>query len=79
MDAFARGLVYAQRMLGDAQLSELKNGRYRSFGSGPGQEFAAGSLTLSDLREHAAQNGEPELQSGKQELVENRMNDLMFR
>ncbi len=79
MDAFARGLVFAGRMLRDQQFTELKESRYQSFAAGPGERFAAGQLTLDDLHAHAAQHGEPELQSGKQELVENRMNDLMFR
>ena len=79
MDAFARGLVFADRMLNDKQLTDLKHGRYHSFGSGPGAEFAAGELSLVDLRDHAERNGEPESQSGRQELVENRMNDHMFR
>ena len=79
MDAFARGLVFADRMLNDSQLNELRHGRYRSFESGPGAEFAAGQLTLPDLRDHAERTGEPESRSGKQELVENRMNDHMFR
>ena len=35
-------------------------------------------LGLADLRNFAAGYGEPERQSGKQEQLENRMNDLMF-
>lgn len=79
MDAFARGLVFAERMLNDSQLIALRQGRYGSFGSGEGEDFVAGKLTLGDLRDYAERNGEPQAQSGKQELVENRMNDLMFR
>jgi len=79
MDAFARGLVFAERMLNDSQLTDLRLGRYQSFGSGDGANFVAGKLTLSDLRDYAERNGEPQPQSGKQEQVENRMNDLMFR
>jgi xylose isomerase len=78
MDAFARGLLIAERIIGDSKLAELKSDRYESFGSGEGARFVAGDLSLADLRDHAAKVGEPELQSGKQERIENLINDYMF-
>ena len=78
MDAFARGLIIAEKIVRDGQLMKLRDARYRSFVSGAGARFAAGDMKLQDLRDHAAAGGEPALESGKQELVENLINDYMF-
>ena len=74
----ARGLIVADRIRSDSRFKQLRDGRYTSFDSGPGQAFEKGELTLTDLRNHAAENGEPELISGKQELLENLLNDHLF-
>ncbi len=78
MDAFARALVIADRIRNDTKLSSFKPERYSSFASGEGKRFEAGQLSLPDLRDHAASHPEPALQSGKQEYLENLINDLMF-
>jgi len=75
MDSFARGLLIADRVLADKRLHELRFGRYTSFDSGDGKRFENGELSLGDLRDIAAANGEPERISAKQELVENLIND----
>lgn len=77
MDAFARGLLVADRVLADPRMTELRYGRYRSFDSGDGKRFEDGELSLGDLRDIAAANGEPRQRSGKQELVENLINDCI--
>ena len=77
MDAFARGLLVADRVLADPRMAELRYGRYRSFDSGDGKRFEDGELSLGDLRDIAAANGEPRQRSGKQELVENLINDCI--
>ncbi|MDE0245060.1 MAG: xylose isomerase, partial [Gammaproteobacteria bacterium] len=51
MDAFARGLLVADRVLADPRMSELRYGRYRSFDSGDGKRFEDGELSLGDLRD----------------------------
>lgn len=78
MDAYARGLVIADRIIADGRLETLKTSRYASFNDGDGQRFEQGELGLADLRDIAAGSPEPTLQSGKQELVENLINDFMF-
>ena len=45
---------------------------------GDGRRFEDGELSLADLRDMAAAAPEPTLQSGKQERIENLMNDYMF-
>jgi xylose isomerase len=78
MDAFARGLVIADRIMGDPRYSGLRRHRYSSFDSGAGADFEAGKLGLAALRDLAATSPEPALQSAKQELLENIINDHMF-
>ncbi|MEE4111137.1 MAG: xylose isomerase [Halieaceae bacterium] len=79
MDSFARGLLIAHEILEKSSLADYRRERYSSFDSGPGQAFAEGRLSLEDLREHASNHGEPRMQSGRQEWVENIMNDFIFR
>jgi xylose isomerase len=78
MDAYARALVIADRIISDGKLDEFKAARYASFNSGAGQQFEAGQLGLADLRDFAAVSGEPANTSGRQEWVENLINDYMF-
>jgi len=74
MDTFARGLLIADEILNNSEYKDLRDGRYRSFDSGPGKEFAAGKLSLEELRVHAIKHGESEMRSSKQELFENLIN-----
>jgi xylose isomerase len=79
MDAFARGLTIAHNILQNSKLGEFRKNRYSSFDSGAGADFEKGNQTLVDLRDFAAEYGEPEVLSGKQEWVENLINDYMLR
>ena len=42
--------------------------------AGKGKEFEEGKLSLEDLRNYAAENGEPKTTSGQQEFLENLIN-----
>ncbi|GJL66967.1 MAG: xylose isomerase 2 [Nitrospirales bacterium] len=79
MDAFARGLLIASELLERSGISEGKKQRYSSYDNASGAQFEAGELTLSELRDLAAENGEPERVSGGQERLENLINDYFFR
>lgn len=70
MDAMARALENAAAIVEDGELCRRLKERYASFDQGKGREFEEGHLTLEDLVEYAKQNGEPEMRSGKQELLE---------
>ncbi|MFT4204976.1 MAG: xylose isomerase [Chitinophagaceae bacterium] len=74
MDAFARGLLTAEKVLNSTKYKELRQERYASFDSGKGKEYEEGKLSLEDLRTYAIEKGEPQSQSGKQELFENFVN-----
>lgn len=77
MDTFARALVIADRIMKESDYVERRRKRYESFDKGKGKDYEQGKLTLSDLREIAAKNGEPEVRSGKQELLEQLINTFI--
>ncbi len=70
MDAFARALIIADKVLTSTPYKAMRQQRYASFDSGNGAAFESGQLKLEDLRNIAAQSGEPAIVSGKQELYE---------
>ncbi len=74
MDTFARALIIADKILKDSDYLKMRKKRYESFDKGPGRDFEKGKLTLAKLRDIAADLGEPETKSGKQELYEQLIN-----
>jgi len=77
MDAFARSLVIADTILQKSPYKKIRQARYASFDSGKGKEYEDGKLKLEDLREYAVANGEPKQLSGKQEWLENIINQYI--
>jgi xylose isomerase len=74
MDLFARALVVADNILQKSDYRSIRQQRYASFDSGAGQAFEQGQLSLEQLRDYAAENGEPQVISGRQEYLENLLN-----
>ncbi|MBN2666632.1 MAG: xylose isomerase [Bacteroidales bacterium] len=74
MDTFAKALVAADKILKESDYLKLKKQRYSSFDKGAGKDYEKGKLTLEDLRNLAVKAGEPEVRSGKQELLEQLLN-----
>ncbi|MBN1524004.1 MAG: xylose isomerase [Spirochaetales bacterium] len=77
MDAFARGLEVAARLREDGIFTNILKKRYESFTAGKGKDFAGGKLSLSDLRDYAL-GAEINNTSGRQELIENIINQYLF-
>ena len=73
-DTFARALLTADKIISSSPYEKLRKDRYSSFDSGKGADFESGKLELEDLYKIAFENGELDLQSGKQELFENIIN-----
>ena len=73
-DTFARALLTADKIMQSSSYNSLREKRYSSFDTGKGKDFEAGKLELKDLYKIAQENGELTLQSGKQELFENLIN-----
>jgi xylose isomerase len=76
-DNFARGLLTADKIISSSAYTSLREKRYSSFDSGKGKAFEEGKLDLTELYNIATANGELELQSGKQELFENIVNQYI--
>ena len=76
-DTFARALITADKIMQSSSYNALREKRYSSFDAGKGKDFEVGKLELSDLYKIAQENGELTLQSGKQELFENIINQYI--
>ncbi|QEH43347.1 xylose isomerase [Chitinophaga sp. XS-30] len=77
MDTFARAAIIADRILRESPYKKFRTDRYASFDSGQGKAFEDGKLQLEDLRAFALANGEPAQISGKQEWLENIVNQYI--
>jgi xylose isomerase len=77
MDAFARGLKMASAIRADGRLDEFLGRRYSSFDKGIGVDIEAGKASLEALSEYALGNGEPTIPSGRQEMLENLVNEFI--
>ena len=77
MDTFARALLIADKLITKDRITDFRDNRYLSFHEPAGQDFEAGKLTLENLKDLAIEKGEPELQSGKQELIESIINNAI--
>lgn len=77
MDAFARALVIAENILSKSDYKKVRKDRYASFDNGSGKAFEEGKVSLEELREFAIANGEPATKSGRQEYLENIINNYI--
>ena len=78
MDAFAHGLKVAARLIKDDVLSGFQKERYASYDSGIGARIEAGQTTFTELEAYTIEHGEPEPRSGKQEKLENIINQYIL-
>jgi xylose isomerase len=78
MDAFARGLEIAWSILEDGRLQELVDARYAGWQTEFGQKIMEGVKTLADCEDHVLRHGEPVRASGRQEYVENLINEFIL-
>jgi xylose isomerase len=77
MDAFARGLEVAAALLAQSPIPSMRNDRYASFAEGDGLAYVQGNMNLEKLASLAAQNEVIPSISGKQELIENIINQYL--
>lgn len=77
MDAFARAMITAERIIEDSDYKAMRHARYHSFDKGDGQKFETGNLSLEDLSKIAHSSGDPQITSGKQELYEYMINQYI--
>jgi len=77
MDTFARGLLVADKLITEKRIHDFRDNRYLSFHEPEAIRFESGELSIDDLHALAMEKGEPELQSGKQELIESIINNAI--
>lgn len=77
MDTFARALLIANEILEKSDYRKIRKERYTSFNTDNGALFEQGRLTLEQLRDLAVKSGEPQQTSGRQELMENIINQYI--
>ncbi|MCP4645243.1 MAG: xylose isomerase [bacterium] len=78
MDTFARALVVAQALIKDGVLSKPLAKRYAGYRAGMGKKIMDGKTSLPALEKWAEKCGEPELISGRQEALENTVNEYLY-
>ena len=78
MDSFALGLIKALEIIDDGRIDEFKKERYSSYQSGIGKRIVEDKETLESLAEYAADLTDVKAQSGRQEYLENVLNDILF-
>ncbi len=77
MDAFARGLKAASRMIEDQVLETIIKDRYAGWDSELGRSIEDGTASLECMEQYTLENGEPEIKSGRQEYIENILNEYI--
>jgi len=71
IDAFARGLLIAERIIADGTLDAWRQARYASFDAGIGARVERGAVGFGELERWVLEAGEPRPASGRQEQFEN--------
>jgi xylose isomerase len=78
MDAFARGLQVAAKLVEDRVLETVISDRYKSFKSGIGQEIVAGKANFHSLEAYALLNNPIRNESGRQEKIKAVLNQYII-
>jgi len=77
MDTFARGLKIAHAIIADGRIDDFIKNRYSSFDSGIGADIEAGKVGFKELEAYTLKNGEPTVESGRQEMLQNIINEFI--
>ncbi|NLU95345.1 xylose isomerase [Chitinophaga sp. Ak27] len=77
VDSFARALITADAILEKSAYRKIRQDRYASFDGEAAKTFEAGQATLESLRAYAVAHGEPAVTSGRQEYIENIINNYL--
>ena len=79
MDSFALGLRLADRLVRDGRIDEFVKNRYASYNEGIGKKISDRTATIEELEAYAKKMGDVTTNiSGRQEFLENIVNDVMF-
>ncbi len=79
MDAFALGLLKADKLIEDGRLDAFVKERYASYETGIGAKIRSGETNLAELAAYAESLGAPALPgSGRQEYLESIVNQVLY-
>lgn len=78
MDAYAKGLKVAAKLIEDRVFEDVIAKRYESFTEGIGLEIVSGKATLKSLEEYALNNEIRKNVSGRQEHLKSVLNQYLF-
>ncbi|CUH92270.1 xylose isomerase [Herbinix luporum] len=78
MDAFAKGLRVAAKLIEDKVFENFKAERYASYTEGIGKDIVEGKVGLKELEEYALKNGITPNKSGRQEMLESILNQYIL-
>ncbi len=78
MDAFARGLKVAAKLIEDRVFEDFKEKRYASYKEGIGKNIVEGKVGFKELEAYALENGVTPNVSGRQELLESILNQYIM-
>lgn len=79
MDTFAFALLKAYEILDDGRITEFKEQRYASYKDGIGKQIVDGTVGLAELEEHILGHDAQVRESGRQEYLENIVNQILYR
>jgi len=77
MDAFARGLKIAAKIVEDGRLPGFITNRYAGWDSDLGRSIESGDCSFADLEKLAHEKNLTAVPSGRQEMLENWLNELL--
>ena len=77
MDAFARGLKNAAKMLRGKKFERAIQKRYAGWDTAFGKKIETKQIGFKELEAYTLKKGEPKVQSGRQEMLENMLNDYV--
>ena len=78
MDAFAQGFKIASKIAEDGKFDKFIAERYASYSTGIGKDIVAGKVGFKELEAYTLENGEPEIFSGRQEVLESLLNQYVL-
>lgn len=78
MDAFAKGLKIAYRIIEDGRLDKFVADRYESWNTGIGKDIIGGKVGFKELEKYAMDHDQIVNKSGRQEMLETIFNQIML-
>lgn len=79
MDTFAKGLLVADQLLKDGVLEDFVSNRYSSYSNGIGKKIVDNAIDFEELAEYALTHDHIQLQSGRQEMLEDIVNRYIYK